>query len=71
MAGDKRRNTKIEDRPLGYALGGEILGVDMRDLVDDATVEAMHRVWHEHHVMVLRDQDAGPDDICDSMSTHL
>jgi taurine dioxygenase len=64
MAGGKaRRNVAIEDRALGYALGGEILGVDMRDPVDESMVEAMRRAWHEHHVMVLRDQEATPEDI--------
>ncbi|MBL6599089.1 MAG: TauD/TfdA family dioxygenase [Alphaproteobacteria bacterium] len=58
-----RRNAAIEARPLGYALGGEILGVDMRDPLDADTVAAIRRAWHAHHVIVLRDQNASPDDI--------
>lgn len=58
-----RRNAAVEARPLGYALGGEILGVDMRAPLDAETVAAIRRIWHDHHVIVLRDQSASPEDI--------
>jgi taurine dioxygenase len=58
-----RRNAVIEARPLGYALGAEIIGVDMRDPLDTETVAAIREAWHQHHVIVLRDQNASPDDI--------
>ena len=58
-----RRNAAIEARPLGYALGAEIIGVDMRDPLDPETVASIREAWHEHHVIVLRNQNAAPDDI--------
>jgi len=58
-----RRNAVIEARPLGYALGAEIIGFDMRDPLDTETVAAIREAWHQHHVIVLRDQNASPDDI--------
>jgi taurine dioxygenase len=57
------RNTILDTRPLGFALGAEILGIDMRDPIEPAVVEAVRQAWHEHHVIVLRDQSAEPDDI--------
>ena len=57
------RNTMLGTRPLGFALGAEILGIDMRDPIEPAVVEAVRQAWHEHHVIVLRDQSAEPDDI--------
>jgi len=58
-----RRNAVIEARPLGYALGAEIIGFDMRDPLDTESVAAIREAWHQHHVIVLRDQNASPDDI--------
>jgi taurine dioxygenase len=58
-----RRNAVIEARPLGYALGAEIIGFDIRDPLDTETVAAIREAWHQHHVIVLRDQNASPDDI--------
>ena len=53
----------IEARRLGHALGAEILGVDMREPVESNTVAAIRSIWHEYHVVALRDQNASPDDI--------
>lgn len=53
----------IEARPLGHALGAEILGVDMREPVGSNAAATIQSIWHEYHVVVLRNQDASPDDI--------
>ena len=53
----------IEARPLGYALGAEILGIDLREPTESNTIAAIRSIWHEYHVVALRDQDASPDDI--------
>ena len=43
-------------RPLSPALGAEISGVDLRDPIDAALKGKLLDVWHEHLVILLRDQ---------------
>ena len=43
-------------RPLSSALGAEILGVDLRDPIDDARKQQLLETWHRHLVILLRDQ---------------
>ena len=47
---------------LSYALGAEITGLDLRDPLDDRTVDEIRRIWMENLVVVIRGQDvhAGP-----------
>ena len=49
-------------RPLGAALGTEILGVDLARL-DDATFDAIERAFAEHPVLVFRDQHLGAPEL--------
>ena len=49
-------------RPLSPAIGAEILGVDLRNHIDDALAQGMLDVWHRHLVILLRDQDLTEDD---------
>jgi len=49
-------------RPLSPALGAEIMGVDLRDHIDDALAQRMLDVWHEHLVILLRGQTLTEDD---------
>ena len=56
-------NAAIEARPLGYALGAEITGVDVTAPPDRATVDAVKTLWQEHHVIVFRGQRLAPAEI--------
>ena len=48
-------------RQLSPALGAEILGVDLRDPIDDALKQKFLDVWHQHLVILLRNQTLDED----------
>lgn len=50
-------DTALEIAPLSGALGAEIRGVDLSTPMDAATLDAFHRAFVEHHVLVVRGQD--------------
>ena len=52
----------LEIKPLSPALGAEISGVDLRDELSTATVAAIIDAWHEHLVLLFRNQDLSEDD---------
>lgn len=43
--------------PLSPALGAEVSGVDLRDDLPQSTIDEILAAWHEHIVLVFRDQD--------------
>src|SRR2546423_12267547 len=43
-------------RQLSPALGAEILGVDLRDPINDALKQKFLHAWHQHLVILLRNQ---------------
>jgi taurine dioxygenase len=47
--------------PLSPALGAEILGVDASRPLSDAVFSAILKAWHDHLVIVLRDQKLDED----------
>jgi taurine dioxygenase len=49
-------------RPLSSALGAEIVGVDLRETLDPATVEQIIAAWHDNLVLLFRDQSLSEDD---------
>src|SRR5438105_56172 len=49
-------------RPLGEALGTEVLGIDLSQL-DDATFGWIERAFAEHPVLVFRNQKLGAPEI--------
>ena len=51
----------IQIRPLSYALGAEVSGVDLARPVDKATQAAIRKAWLEHLVIVFRGQALTPD----------
>jgi taurine dioxygenase len=48
--------------PLSAALGAEIVGVDLRNPIDEATVKAIRNAFDQHIVTVFRGQDLSEDD---------
>ena len=54
------RSNSLDIRPLAGAIGAEILGVDLADDLDDATIAALRRAWLDHLVLFFRDQDLPP-----------
>jgi len=48
-------------RPLSPALGAEILGVDLRDPIDEALKQSFLDAWHRHLVLLLRAQTLDED----------
>src|SRR6266446_1055916 len=48
-------------RPLSPALGAEILGIDLRDPIDDALKQKFLDAWHRHLVILLRKQTLDED----------
>ncbi|HKT19158.1 MAG TPA: TauD/TfdA family dioxygenase, partial [Stellaceae bacterium] len=53
---------RLSVRRLTPAIGAEIEGVDLRRPLDPATVAALRQAWHEHAVLLLRDQELSDED---------
>ncbi len=49
-------------RPLSPALGAEIVGVDLSRKLDDEMKRRLLAAWHEHLVLLFRDQDLSEED---------
>jgi alpha-ketoglutarate-dependent taurine dioxygenase len=49
-------------RPLSPAIGAEILGVDLRQDIDDALAANILAAWHRHLVILLRGQSLTEED---------
>jgi taurine dioxygenase len=49
-------------RPLSPALGAEISGVDLRDPIDEALKQKFLDAWHQHLVILVRNQTLDEDD---------
>ncbi|HEY6993253.1 MAG TPA: TauD/TfdA family dioxygenase [Xanthobacteraceae bacterium] len=58
----KLRPPAVASRPLSAALGAEITGVDLSKEIDDRTFAQIRDAWHEHLVILLRDQDLAEED---------
>ena len=50
----------IQVEPIAGALGAEISGVDLRESLDDAVFEEIHRAFLDHLVIFFRDQHLTP-----------
>lgn len=57
------RNAEIEARPLGYALGSEIVGVAATSPPSPNDVAAIKALWGEAHVIVFRGARLAPKQI--------
>jgi len=49
-------------RPLSPALGAEIVGIDLSKEIDDLTFAQIRDAWHDHLVILLRDQELSEED---------
>ncbi len=49
-------------RPLSAALGAEIIGVDLSKDVDESVCAQIRDAWHQHLVILLRDQELSEED---------
>ena len=47
--------------PTGRALGVEVRGIDIRQPLDAATVQALRAAWHEHLLLIVREQPMNHD----------
>ncbi len=47
--------------PLSDAIGARITGIDLSDALDEATAEALRRVWLDHCVLLIPGQDLSPE----------
>lgn len=61
-ATSQRGSTAITVRPLSPALGAEILGVDLRDPVNERLKQTFLDIWHRHLVILIRNQTLDEDD---------
>jgi taurine dioxygenase len=49
--------SKLRVRKLGYAIGAEITGVDLRKPLDEATIAEIRRAWLDHIMLCYPGQD--------------
>jgi taurine dioxygenase len=52
--------TTLDVQPLTATIGAEVSGIDLRQPLDDATVQALKDALGEHLVLFFRDQDITP-----------
>ena len=54
--------TSLAVKPLSPALGAEIVGLDLRQELGAETVADILDAWHQHLVLVFRDQQLSEDE---------
>jgi taurine dioxygenase len=59
---DKSPKADFAVRPLSTTLGAEIIGVDLRNPIEDDQFARVLDAWHQHLVLLLRDQQLSEDD---------
>jgi taurine dioxygenase len=62
IAAQPEKSAAIEIAPLSGALGAEIRGLDLTQDIDDATFARIEQAWHDHLVLLFRDQTLSEDD---------
>ena len=58
----KLRAPALALRPLSAALGAEIIGIDLRQEIDDDVFAHIRDAWHQNLVVLLRDQKLTEED---------
>jgi taurine dioxygenase len=48
--------TRLDLRRLHPTVGAEVLGLDLREPIDDATAAALRQAWYDHAVLLVRGQ---------------
>src|SRR5215204_5900480 len=56
-----RKHASFTVRQISPALGAEILGVDLRDPIDEGLKQKLLDAWHQHLVILLRNQTLDED----------
>jgi alpha-ketoglutarate-dependent taurine dioxygenase len=51
----------LQTRPLSYALGVEVMGVDLRQPLSDSALNEVKDLWDQHLVLLFRDQELTPE----------
>lgn len=54
--------TGLEAVPLAPVIGAEVRGIDLRNPISSEARDLLRRAWHEHAVLVIRDQAIGRKD---------
>jgi len=62
MATSLKPPASITVTPLHPVIGAEVGGVDLSKELDTAAVEAIRQAWHDHAVLLFRDQDISGED---------
>ena len=52
-----------EVKQLAYALGAQIEGVRVSEPLSDVQTAFIKKIWHEHHIVLFREQNAEPREI--------
>ena len=52
-----------EVKQLAYALGAQIDGISVSEPLSDVQTAIIKKIWHEHHIVLLREQNAEPREI--------
>jgi len=57
MATQLKNTGTITVTPVHPVVGAEVSGIDLSRELDTATIEAIRQAWHDHSVLLFRDQD--------------
>ena len=57
-----------EIKQLAYALGAQIEGITISETLSDVQTAFIRKIWHEHHVILFREQKAKPNEIIEFAS---
>ena len=55
--------SRLDVVPLSKHIGAEIRGIDLRDTLDAATMDAIHQAWLDHSVLLFRGQSFSQEDL--------
>jgi taurine dioxygenase len=55
--------SRLDVVPLSKHIGAEIRGIDLRDTLDAATMNAIHQAWLDHSVLLFRGQSFSQEDL--------
>jgi taurine dioxygenase len=58
----KSSSPALQTRPLSAVLGAEIIGLDLRQEMDERIAAQVLQIWHENLVILLRDQHLSEED---------